>query len=173
MLSNRLPLNFFFLPPCVISLFHQTWIYLSICHKLKYIWNKQEKRTNIMKILIGIWLWYVLVWNSDAIRPESQYLFIFILYREEITRGYMSNLELEKSIKEFGKRCAKISHVYRYIKLSAFFTYFYWINEEGSQVINQPICVDLDFGYWIHDGKSPRTSPDNLLSHLHLFNPTF
>ncbi|KAJ4757213.1 Carboxypeptidase D [Rhynchospora pubera] len=32
--------------------------------------------------------------------------------REEITQGYMSNFEMEKSIKEFGKRCANISYVY-------------------------------------------------------------
>jgi hypothetical protein len=32
---------------------------------------------------------------------------------EEIVRGYMSNSDLEKSIKEFGKRCANISYVYR------------------------------------------------------------
>lgn len=36
-------------------------------------------------------------------------------YRDEIVRGYMSNSELEEAMKEFSKRCANISRIYRYI----------------------------------------------------------
>lgn len=33
--------------------------------------------------------------------------------RIDVARGYMTNLELEKAVKEFGQRCSHISRIYR------------------------------------------------------------
>ena len=37
--------------------------------------------------------------------------------RIDIARGYMTNSELEKAVKEFGRRCSNISRIYRWLFL--------------------------------------------------------
>lgn len=42
----------------------------------------------------------------------DSYVF-FIAQSVELTRGYMTNADLEKAMKDFTKRCSKISRLYR------------------------------------------------------------
>lgn len=42
------------------------------------------------------------------------FVFLFNFFRSsDVARGYMTNSDLEKAVKAFGKRCGNISRIYR------------------------------------------------------------
>lgn len=70
-----------------------------------YLRKKSLDRGNVVGVFRGVTVMFFSVCVTDC--------FVCIVQSVELTRGYMTNDDLEKAMKDFTKRCSKISRLYR------------------------------------------------------------